>query len=63
MQLALASCDQSICGVIIQKTYPSPSGGEPQVMEAIVYVDPSGKVTLASYGAAKAMPPGKPGAP
>lgn len=43
--------------VIIQKTYPSPSGGEPQVMEAIVYIDPSGKVALASYGAAKAMPP------
>jgi hypothetical protein len=47
--------------VIIQKTYPSAAGGEPQVMEAIVYVDPNGKVTLASYGRAKAISAGKSG--
>jgi hypothetical protein len=42
--------------VIIQKTYPSATGSEPQVMEAFVYVDSNGKVTLASYGQAKAIP-------
>jgi hypothetical protein len=35
--------------VIIQKTY----GGT--VLEAILYVKPDGKVTLASYGKAKAI--------
>ena len=38
--------------------YPSATG-KPQVMEAIVYVDPNGKVTLASYGRAKGFSPGK----
>jgi hypothetical protein len=46
--------------VIIQKTYTSSSDGTPQTMEAIVYVDANGKVTLASYGNAKAVPTGKP---
>jgi hypothetical protein len=36
---------------IIRKTYPGSPG---KMMEAIVYVRPDGKVTLASYGAAKA---------
>jgi len=35
--------------VIIQKTY----GGK--VLEAILYIKPDGKVTLASYGKAKAI--------
>jgi len=47
--------------VIIQKTYPSSEpGGEPSVMEAIIYVDPNGTVTLASFGRAKAISVGKP---
>jgi hypothetical protein len=38
--------------VIIQKEYMTPEG--PKILEAIIYVKPDGKVTLASYGEAKA---------
>ena len=51
-----AVVDEGSIRVIIHKVYASASpNGVSQVMEAIIYVNPGGKVTLASFGRAKAI--------